>query len=93
VRKELQAQLALIDEIDVLTTFDAETIKVLRSRIASLNVKTPAKPKPKQPAAITNQTLFEQYRRMVESDLKGQARGQAEPDANSYLFALSYLGY
>jgi len=93
VRKELQAQLALIDEIDALTTFDAETIKALRSRIASLKVKTPAKPKPKKPAALTNQTLFEQYRRMVESDFKGQARGQAEPDANSYLFSLSYLGY
>ena len=93
VRKELQAQLALIDEIDRCTTFDAETNKLLRSRIAGLKVKTPAKPKPRKLAALTNQTLFEQYRRMVESDLKGQARAQAEPDANSYLFALSYLGY
>ena len=30
---------------------------------------------------------------MVESDLKGQVKGQAEPTADSYLFALTYLGY
>ena len=93
VRKELQAQLALIEEIDRCTAFDAATVAALRRRIAGLQVKAPARPKPKKPAAVTNQTLFEQYRRMVESDLKGQAKGHAEPDADSYLFAITYLGY
>jgi uncharacterized protein DUF416 len=94
VRKELRAQLALIEEIDRFTTFNAATVEALRGRIAGLKVKALAvRPKPKQPAAVTNQTLFEQYRRMVESDLKGQVRGQTEPDADSYLFALAYLGY
>jgi len=93
VRKELQAQLKLIEEIDALTTFDAETIKALRSRIAGLKVKASARAKPKGPPALTNQTAFEQYRRVVESDLKGQVKGQAEPTADSYLFALTYLGY
>lgn len=92
VRKELQAQLKLIEAIDGLTHFDAESVEALRKRIAGLKVKAPAS-KPKKPAALTNQTLFEQYRRMVESDLKGQVRGQSEPDANSYLFAVTYLGY
>jgi len=93
VRKELQAQLALIEEIDRCTAFDAATVAALRRRIAGLQVKAPARPKPQKPAAVTNQTLFEQYRRMVESDLKGQAKGHAEPDADSYLFAITYLGY
>jgi hypothetical protein len=92
VRKELQAQLALIEEID-RTRFDAAAVEALRGRIAGLKVKAPARPKPKKPAALTNQTLFEQYRRMVESDLKGQAKGQAEPDADSFLFAVTYVGY
>ncbi len=92
VRKELQAQLKLIEEIDAFTTFDAETIKALRSRIAGLKVKAPARPKPKGPPALTNQTAFEQYRRMVESDLKRQIN-HPEPEAGSYLFALTYLGY
>jgi uncharacterized protein YjaG (DUF416 family) len=93
IRKELQAQLALIEEIAKLRNFDSASIEALRTRIAGLKIKTPARPKPKKPAALTNQTLFEQYRRMVESDLKGQARGQAEPTAHPYLFALSYLAY
>lgn len=93
VRKELQAQLTLIGEIDKFTTFDSATVEALRNRIAGLKVKVAARPKPTKPAGITNQTLFEQYRRMVESDLKGQIKGQAEPDADSYLFAVTYLGY
>ncbi len=93
IRKELQTQLKLIEEIDALTTFDAETVKTLRGRIAGLKVKATARPKPKGPPALTNQTLFEQYRRMVESDLKGQVKGQAAPTADFYLFALTYLGY
>jgi uncharacterized protein YjaG (DUF416 family) len=93
VRKELQAQLALIEEIDRCTTFDAAAVEALRRRIAGLKVKAPARPKPKKPAALTNQTLFEQYRRMVESDIKGQVKGEAEPDPDSFLFAVTYIGY
>ena len=93
VRKELQTQLRLVEEIDSLKSFDAESIKALRARIGALKVKTPARPKPKAPAALTNQTLFEQYRRMIESDLKGQAKFQAEPTPHPYLFALTYMGY
>lgn len=93
IRKELQTQLNLIQEINALTTLDVESIKALRSRIAGLKVKTPARSKPKAPSALTNQTAFEQYRRMVESDLRGQAKSQHEPTPHPYLFALSYAGY
>ncbi|HXT53085.1 MAG TPA: DUF416 family protein [Candidatus Eisenbacteria bacterium] len=93
VRKELQTQLRLVEEIDSLKSFDAESIKALRGRIGALKVKTRARLKPKAPAALTNQTLFEQYRRMVESDLKGQVKFQAEPTPHPYLFALTYMGY
>jgi uncharacterized protein YjaG (DUF416 family) len=93
VRKELQAQLALIEKINKLDTFDAAAVEALRSSIAGLKVRTPARPKPKKPNGVTNQTLFEQYRRMVESDIKGQVKGQPEPDADSFLFAVTYFGY
>jgi uncharacterized protein YjaG (DUF416 family) len=93
VRKELQMQLALIEQIDKLAALDGATVDALHSRIAGLKIKTPVRPKPKQPAAITNQTLFEQYRRMIESDLRGEVKGQPEPEAGSYLFAVTYLGY
>jgi uncharacterized protein YjaG (DUF416 family) len=92
IRKELQAQLKLIEEIEAVTTFDAESVQALRRRLARHKVKARARPEPKASPGLTNQTAFEQYRRMVESDLKGQVRrGDPEP-ATGYLFALTYLG-
>lgn len=93
VRKELQAQLALLDEIAALRDFTAETLAALRGRLARQAVKPKPAPKPKGPPALTNQTLFEQYRRMVESDLKSKYRDPNEPEPGSYLFAITYLGY
>lgn len=93
VRKEVQAQLKLIEEIDAVTTFNRETVDALRSRIGGLKVKGPARPKIKSSPGLTNQTAFEQYRRFVESDLKGQVKRQCELAESSYLFALAYLGY
>src|SRR5262245_46418067 len=92
IRKELLAQLKLIEEIEAVATFDAESVPALRRRLARLKVKARARPEPKAPPGLTNQTAFEQYRRMVESDLKGHVRrGELEPTAG-YLFALTYLG-
>lgn len=62
VRKELQVQLNLIEEIDSFTSLDAESIKALRARVGAIKIKTPVRAKLKAPAALTNQTLFEQYR-------------------------------
>jgi hypothetical protein len=57
VRKELQAQLKMIEEIDRLTSFDAENIKALRARIDALKLKTPRRAKPKAPAAAHQSDL------------------------------------
>lgn len=93
VRKELQAQLALIDALASLPKLDSQTLADLRSRLARSAPKPAAKPKPKGPPALTNQMLFEQYRRMVESDLKSRYRDPNAPEPGSYLFAITYLGY
>lgn len=93
VRHELQAQLQLIEAIDAVATFDADAVKGLRRRIAELKVKPTSPPEPKGPVGLTNQVMFEQYRRYVESDLKGRVKGEAEPEPGSFLFAVTYLGY
>lgn len=93
VRKELQSQLALLDEVAGLPNFTAETLDALRGRLAKQAPKPKPAAKPKGPTANTNQTLFEQYRRMVESDLKSRYRDPNEPEPGSYLFAITYLGY
>src|SRR5262245_41954148 len=51
IRQELQTQLKLIEEIDVVATFDAAAIQKLKS-LASLKVKTPARARPKGPSTI-----------------------------------------
>lgn len=93
VRKELQAQLKLIEEIDAVAAFDTAAVKALRDRLTGLKIKTAARPRPKGPPELTNQTAFEQYRRYVESDIKGQVTGQPEPQEGSFLFVVTYLGY
>jgi uncharacterized protein YjaG (DUF416 family) len=93
VRKELQAQLQLIGQISAIPSLDAGAIKELRAWAASSAATLPAKPKAKESAELTNQTAFEQYRRMVESDIKGQVTLPMDVEPGSYLFAMSYLGY
>jgi uncharacterized protein YjaG (DUF416 family) len=93
IRKELQSQLALLDEIAALPDFTAESLAALRGRLAKQASKPKPAPKPKGTPALTNQTLFEQYRRMVESDLKSNYRDPNDPEPGTYLFAITYLGY
>lgn len=93
VRKELQAHWKLLEEIGTTSSFDSESVKALRGRIVELKLKAAKRPKPKATPGLTNQTAFEQYRRYLESDLKGQVKGQPDPDPNSFIFAITYLGY
>lgn len=72
-RKELRKQLKLVEEIGSMTQFDGPELKKFRRRLTKSDLvgeaSTPAEETSK-PAGITNQDAFEQYRRMVESDLK-----------------------
>lgn len=76
VRKELRKQLRLLDQIGALTEVTADAVAALRhAAMAPENVgEAPAKPKlAGPPPGLTNQAAFEQYRRMVESDLRSTA--------------------
>jgi uncharacterized protein YjaG (DUF416 family) len=73
VRREFKKQLKLIEQIGAITHFDEQVIKALRQKLTSkeyISEVTPAAKAVKGPTTITNQTAFEQYRRMVEADLK-----------------------
>jgi uncharacterized protein YjaG (DUF416 family) len=73
VRKELRKQIRLIELIGRLKQIDGATIKSLREQLADPQF---AGEPPSQPATtgcsagITNQQAFEQYRRMLEADLR-----------------------
>jgi hypothetical protein len=78
IRKEMKAQLRLIKQIGSMARFDDPAIKALRRELTKPEAlgKVPKQTKFSEPTLLTNQTAFEQYRRMVESDLK--SRGQLD---------------
>ncbi|HYN87165.1 MAG TPA: DUF416 family protein [Ardenticatenaceae bacterium] len=76
VRKELKKQLKLLEEIGAIAHFDDAIIAALRKNLARKEyageVARPSKPA-SGPTAITNQTAFEQYRHIVEADLRSSS--------------------
>jgi uncharacterized protein YjaG (DUF416 family) len=78
VRKELRKQLKLLDQISAGSPFDEDAIKALRKNLGKPEFAGEPMPQPKSGSGLpglTNQAAFEQYRRMVESDLKGKRPG------------------
>ena len=74
-RKELKKQLKVIERIEGLSALDDAAIKSLRKGLTGKELVGEASPAAKAeacPAGVTNQQLFEQYRRMVEADIRTQ---------------------
>jgi uncharacterized protein YjaG (DUF416 family) len=88
-RKELAKQLRLAERIGALTDLDAATVEALRRDLRSAELTgTVSKPrKPAAPPALTNQVAFEQYRRLLTSQLKRPA--SAAPSPSEPFFAMS----
>ncbi len=90
-RKELNQQLKLVDQIRGLTQWDERAIQTLRKELSSPESVGRVSVKPATaPAGLTNRTAFEQYRRMVEADLKSQAPLDL-PGAADFTFALTRM--
>jgi hypothetical protein len=72
VKKELQKQLALVETIGSMAGFDQGSIDRLRARVVERDLKgeLPPRRSPAKPAGTSNQTLFEQYRGLVEPSLR-----------------------
>ena len=93
VRRELEKQLKLAEQIGAITHFDDATTQALRKKLRSkeyIGEATPA-PKPARgPATITNQWAFERYRAIVELDLETDKndRWEQEHAPGSYMWAL-----
>jgi hypothetical protein len=91
VRKELRKQLQLVEQIGALDQLDGAVLKKLRSTLTSAELRGETS-LPSQasagPVAITNQQAFEQYRSMVELDL----RTQGPLDLPGVAFAMLRIG-
>jgi len=68
VQDELKKQLEMIKLIGELSTIDQKQIKALRPKLTSSGVAGTVAPRPDP--RMTNEAVFERYRRLIESDLK-----------------------
>lgn len=93
VRREFSQQVWLLERVRSAQKFDAAAIQALR-RAAASPEHAGKIPKPKTPAGpprLTNQALFEQYRRMVESDIRSAAKGWGQMAMTPELEAMRLL--
>jgi hypothetical protein len=82
VRKELRKQLKLVEQVGAIRAFDATVVETLRREMIKPDMVGEVLPREEtSPEAnlLSNQAAFEQYRRMVEADIRGK-----DPDGNDF---------
>jgi uncharacterized protein YjaG (DUF416 family) len=95
VQSELEKQLKLLKLIGDMARIDEQQIVALRQKLVSPELVGTVAPRPEPSRGLTNEAIFEQYRRLVEVDLKG--KWQWETDSlglgdNAGAMALMYIG-
>jgi uncharacterized protein YjaG (DUF416 family) len=72
VQREVRKKLALLEQVAGSARFDGAAIDALRTGLTSRAMvgEVKARAKPKAPQGRTNQDLFEQYRQVMELDLR-----------------------
>jgi uncharacterized protein YjaG (DUF416 family) len=94
IRQEFKKQQKMITEIEAITNFDSATVQSFRKKLKGKDYagEVPPATAPKGPNTITNQQAFEQYRNMVQSDIKTSDRKwEQEYAPQSYLWAVMVL--
>lgn len=95
VRQEFSQQVWLLDRVQAVARFDETAVRALRGEV-TLAERMGKLPEPKAPAAppgLTNQALFEQYRRMVEADIKTASRAWPGVEMTPMMQAMIVLGH
>lgn len=72
VQNELEKQLKLLKLIGEIAQIDKQSIEALRQNLASPEFAGTVAPRPEPPKGVTNEAIFEQYRRFIEIDLKNK---------------------
>ena len=81
-RGELKKQLRLVERIGAMTRFDEAAVEALRRELAKPDAAGKVlAPKKTGPAPMTNQVAFEQYRRLLESQLRRPPAASAQAEA------------
>ncbi len=89
VRKELRKQMKLLEQVGSLTVFDAQVIEILRQDMLKPEMIGEVQ-LPEEASAeanlLSNQAAFEQYRRMIEMDLRGKDPSGADFNPEAIIF-------
>ena len=72
VQNELKKQMKLLKLIGDMTHIDQQHIKTLRPKLVSSEFAGAFAPRPEPVRGLTNEAIFEQYRRRIERDVKGK---------------------
>ena len=98
VQDELDKQLKLLKLIGDMASIDRQSIEALREKLSSPEFAGNVAPRPEPPNGLTNEAIFEQYRRIIESDLKGQWEWENDKsflkslENNTGAIIMQYLG-
>jgi uncharacterized protein YjaG (DUF416 family) len=93
IRREFKAQVKLIEEIEAIEALEEAAIQALRDKMRSKDFIGEAPPitSTTGPITITNQQAFEQYRRMLEFDLKSTYDNQWEEESEQRSYNWSMM--
>lgn len=94
-RKELKSQVRLIEWIEAIQPFDARTVEALKRECTKPEYRgerSPDEPAGTTPAGVSNQQLFEQYRRMMEADLKSPCELDLPGVGYAFLRMAAWMG-
>lgn len=72
VQNELAKQLKLMKLIGDMVLIDEQQIAVLRQKLVASDLVGAVAPRPEPARGLTNEAIFEQYRRAVETDLRSK---------------------
>jgi uncharacterized protein YjaG (DUF416 family) len=93
VQKEVRKKLALLERIGATTRFDSMTIDALRRDLTSREMvgEVRRRPTPETPKGRSNRELFEQYRKVIESDTR-RPRARMDFSQNPALLFAELIG-
>jgi uncharacterized protein YjaG (DUF416 family) len=93
VRKELAKQLTVLERLGAVATFDEATVEAFRRELRqrALTGEIPRRGAPAAPALRTNQDVFEQYRAIIESDIRGHRDWHPPPELDPAMVATMWV--
>ena len=70
VQNEIEKQFKLLEVVGNMAQIDQQQIEALRQELTSPELSGPVAPRPKSQGGPSNKSIFERYRKVIETDIK-----------------------